>query len=724
MLTLKNKCCDGRAIKRSSGFTIVELLVVIVIIAILSIVAIIAYNGIQHKAVITSLQSDLASASKQLKLYQLEKQNYPTNVNDCPIPAAGNMCLKSSPGNTFGIPLVSNIAFNAQTFCVDITNAASNTSYHSTDGTGPQEGPCTIPAPSSPSSSVASSTSANLSWGAVDGAISYTIQRDTNSNFTNPETIATQSGTIFTATGLLQGVTYYFRVQATTSSGTSDWVIFASITTPIDTPALAPTVSSNTTLTTTNFFWSVTSCPTGTTARYQYRYTISPSGFDSGWTSTNLISVSFSTTAEGQTYTVQLQTQCYTTAATSGWSGIGSTNYYRSGSWKQIAIENGGQFMCGIASNDKAYCWGQNTGGQIGDNSLTERHVPTPVYTDGVLSGKTMKSIVVGAGYACAIASDNQAYCWGYGSSGELGNNAFSNSSVPVAVYTGGVLSGKTIKALSAGESSTTCAIASDDKAYCWGSSNSGRLGNNDATGTNMSVPVAVISSGSLSGKAVTSITTGDAHTCVTVSPNVGYHCWGMTSQGQFGNNTTTSQNLVPVAVATSGALAGKTVSQLSAGKSHTCAIASDNNAYCWGNHYSGQVGSNATPVYGSTEQYNVPVAVYTGGVLSGKTIKKISAGQANTCVIASDDKPYCWGKGTYGANGNNSTTQANGPVAVDMNGVLLGKTVKSIMSADMISCAIASDDQLYCWGYNHKGQLGNNTVDMSTVPVATLPPF
>ena len=56
----------------------------------------------------------------------------------------------------------------------------------------------------------------------------------------------------------------------------------------------------------------------------------------------------------------------------------------------------------------------------------------------------------------------------GGNSSGQLGNNSTINSGVPVAVNTSGVLAGKTIKQISAG-SSHTCAIASDDKAYCWG---------------------------------------------------------------------------------------------------------------------------------------------------------------------------------------------------------------------------------------------------------------
>ena len=200
---------------------------------------------------------------------------------------------------------------------------------------------------------------------------------------------------------------------------------------------------------------------------------------------------------------------------------------------------------------------------------------------------------------ACAISLSNRAYCWGSGSSGQLGNNSTTNSSIPVAVNTTGVLAGKTIKQISAG-TSHTCAIASDDKAYCWGAGSSGQLG-----------------------------------------------------------NSSTTNSLIPVAVNTTGVLAGKTIKQISAYGFHTCAVASDNKAYCWGRGDLGQLGNN------STTNSSIPVAVNTTGVLAGKTIKQISNGSSHTCAIASDDKAYCWGSGSFGALGNNSAANSSVPVRV-----------------------------------------------------------
>ncbi|HMM62304.1 MAG TPA: prepilin-type N-terminal cleavage/methylation domain-containing protein, partial [Candidatus Saccharibacteria bacterium] len=159
----------------------------------------------------------------------------------------------------------------------------------------------------------------------------------------------------------------------------------------------------------------------------------------------------------------------------SGWKGVSTGNYH----------------ACAIDSNDKAYCWGDNYLGQLGINNTIDDviSIPSPVYTLGVLSGKTLKSIDSGYGYACAIASDDQAYCWGNNYRGQLGNNSTSNTSVPVAVDTSGVLSGKTMKSISVGMYQA-CVIASDNQAYCWGYNNNGQLGNNSTSNT--SVPVAV----------------------------------------------------------------------------------------------------------------------------------------------------------------------------------------------------------------------------------------
>lgn len=127
-------------------------------------------------------------------------------------------------------------------------------------------------------------------------------------------------------------------------------------------------------------------------------------------------------------------------------------------------IATGFLHSCGVAfGNNSTYCWGLNNVGQLGNGTTSDSTTPVAVTTSGVLSGKTIKAISAGVYHTCVIASDDNAYCWGYNTYGQLGNDSLSNSAVPVAVSTTGVLSGKTIKDIEAG-ALQTCALASDNQ--------------------------------------------------------------------------------------------------------------------------------------------------------------------------------------------------------------------------------------------------------------------
>ena len=368
---------------------------------------------------------------------------------------------------------------------------------------------------------------------------------------------------------------------------------------------------------------------------------------------------------------------------------------------------------CAIALNGRAYCWGSGNSGKLGNGLTASSRVPVAVNTSGVLAGKTIKQISAGENHTCAIASDNRAYCWGSNKNGQLGNGSTADSNVPVAVNMSGALAGKTIKQMSV-EFSTSCVVASDNRAYCWGSNKNGQLGNGSTADSR--VPVAVNTSGVLVGKTIKEVTTGGFHTCALDTSSKMY-CWGLNSSGRLGGGLTSILSNVPVAVNMSGALAGKTIKQMSTGYSSTCAIASDNRAYCWGSGNNGQLGN------GSTADSRVPVAVNTSGVLVGKTIKQILAGGDHGCVVASDDKMYCWGLNNNGELGNNSSVNSSVPVAVNTDGVLAGKTIRQMSAGFSSTCAVDSEYNMYCWGYNDNGQLGNNSTNNSRVPARVYVP-
>jgi alpha-tubulin suppressor-like RCC1 family protein len=146
--------------------------------------------------------------------------------------------------------------------------------------------------------------------------------------------------------------------------------------------------------------------------------------------------------------------------------------------------------------------------GQLGDGSTTDSDVPVAVDASGVLAGKTLTQITAGQLHACAVDAAGAAYCWGYNDYGELGDGSMTNSSVPVAVDSSGVLAGKILTQITAGWDHT-CALDNTGVAYCWGENGPGELG--DGSTTDSDVPVAVDTNGVLTDKVLTHITAGDA---------------------------------------------------------------------------------------------------------------------------------------------------------------------------------------------------------------------
>jgi alpha-tubulin suppressor-like RCC1 family protein len=140
-----------------------------------------------------------------------------------------------------------------------------------------------------------------------------------------------------------------------------------------------------------------------------------------------------------------------------------------------------------------------------------------------------------------------------------------------------------------------------------------------------------------LAGKTIVKIAAGDNHVLALASDGTVYS-WGANNFGQLGNGTNINSN-VPVAVNTSGVLFGKHIIDISADAAHSIALASDGTVYTWGSNSSGQLGN------GTNISSNVPVAVNTSGVLAGKTIIKVSAGRDFSLALDSNGKVYSWAK-------------------------------------------------------------------------------
>ena len=156
--------------------------------------------------------------------------------------------------------------------------------------------------------------------------------------------------------------------------------------------------------------------------------------------------------------------------------------------WSFSQITIGYAHTCALTNEGKAYCWGRNNQGQLGNNSTTDSSIPVAVQMPAGVA--RFQSITAGGEYTCALTNEGKAYCWGWNNRGQLGNNSTTNSSIPVAVQMPADVSFQSIAAVY----HHTCVLTNEGKAYCWGLNEYGQLGNNSTT--NSSIPLAVSSVG------------------------------------------------------------------------------------------------------------------------------------------------------------------------------------------------------------------------------------
>jgi alpha-tubulin suppressor-like RCC1 family protein len=194
----------------------------------------------------------------------------------------------------------------------------------------------------------------------------------------------------------------------------------------------------------------------------------------------------------------------------------------------------GNGFACGLTTGGAAYCWGNNSHGELGDSGSSSHSAPVPV-----ARGLTFAALSAGQQHVCGVTTSGAAYCWGNGTSGQLGNGSASASNVPVPV------SGSLVFSTIAAGGAHTCGVTTEGDAYCWGGNLLGQLG----TGVfapdfspPQTTPVAVIG-----GLKFETLAAGAAHTCGLSTLGVIY-CWGRGFDGQLGN-ASLSNKAVPTPV-------------------------------------------------------------------------------------------------------------------------------------------------------------------------------
>jgi alpha-tubulin suppressor-like RCC1 family protein len=195
--------------------------------------------------------------------------------------------------------------------------------------------------------------------------------------------------------------------------------------------------------------------------------------------------------------------------------------------------------------------------------------------------------------------------------------------------------------------------------------------------------PVAVALTG------VTAMGAGTAHTCAQTS--AGLQCWGRNAEGQLGLDRSDPFISTPTIVT------GATARSLGLGREHSC-IVDASGARCWGGNTRGQVGD------GSTTPRPRPVAVE--GLVAAPV--QVAARGSHTCALLETGQVQCWGDNSFGQLGTGASSSAPAPtprlvVAID--------DAVEVAAGSTHTCARRRSGEVWCWGSNAFGQVGDGTV-------------
>ena len=168
------------------------------------------------------------------------------------------------------------------------------------------------------------------------------------------------------------------------------------------------------------------------------------------------------------------------------------------------------------SGQSRAYSWGKNDVGQLGLGSVSTPNTAPQQYANEItiLAGLNPIQVAAGSNHGCVLVAAGNAFCFGLGTSGQLGNNAFTSTSYPTPVLKsdGSTLTG--IVAIAAGGESSYFIVKENGSTvlYSAGKNNYGQLGIGSLTNVNAAT-LAVMNNGALSG--VLAVDAGSRNACI-----------------------------------------------------------------------------------------------------------------------------------------------------------------------------------------------------------------
>ena len=293
-------------------------------------------------------------------------------------------------------------------------------------------------------------------------------------------------------------------------------------------------------------------------------------------------------------------------------------------------------------------------------------------------NGVKIKTFYPGGSVSAALTVNGDLYCWGANGHGEVGNGSTEDQYTPVKVL-------ENVKDFYSNYE-RSAAITTNGDLYCWGKNGYGQVGNGATA--DQYTPVKVL-------KNVKKFNSYDAASAA-LTTNGDLYCWGYNWYGTVGNGSTVDQ-YTPVKVL-------EDVKDFYSCSYLSSAITINDDLYCWGSDWHGQVGT------GTTGTSYTPVKVL-------ENVKKFGSYSFTSSAVTTNGDLYCWGDNGNGEVGNGATADQHTPVKVLEN----VKDFYFYGGFSVTSSAVTTNGDLYCWGCNSGGAVGNGATADQYTPVKIL---
>lgn len=343
----------------------------------------------------------------------------------------------------------------------------------------------------------------------------------------------------------------------------------------------------------------------------------------------------------------------------------------------------GSRHACMVTATGLVLCWGDNTTGGLGVATSTALST-VAVEVPGVPSSR---AVCAGTGFSCALTSDAHVRCWGRNDLWQLGRAVASPASA------GEVPGVRGATAITCGGTHACAATASG--VFCWGANGSAQTG---APSSSREAPHVVAVDGAVR------LAAGEAHTCA-LGADGAVRCWGAGAMGQLGPSAPGSGSAVPVSLPSMHAIA------IAAGAQHTCVAQSDGTVACWGCADAARLGVIATGAHPSPEV-----------VHGASDAALVAGGDELSCAASRTGAPLsCWGSLAFGQLGNGGTPRVGSEPTPSAVASMPG-AVDALDAGSGFACAL-SEQRVFCWGLNDRGQLGDGSTSTRTAPVEVRTP-